>query len=106
MALNHLPGGADLAALSRSLFSEATYAGTGFGLGVAVTLDPARSMIPGTAGEFFWGGMYSTAFFVDPVERIIMVFMTQLAPSTIYPIRRELRTLIYSALTKSRRWPG
>lgn len=98
MVMNHLPGSGDLASLSRSLFSETTNAGTGFGLGFAVTLDPARSMIPGSAGEFYWGGMFSTAFFVDPVERITMVFMTQLSPSSLYPIRRELKTMVYSAL--------
>jgi len=43
--------------------------------------------------------MVSTAFFLDPVERLTMVFMTQMSPSNIYPIRRELKTLIYSALT-------
>ncbi|MFZ1737789.1 MAG: serine hydrolase, partial [Sphingorhabdus sp.] len=52
----------------------------------------------GSKGEYFWGGMFSTAFFVDPVEDLIMIFMTQLSPSSLYPVRRELRTLIYSAL--------
>ena len=99
MTMNHLPGNADLATMSRSLFSEAQNAGTGFGLGFAVTTDVARSMMPGSVGEFYWGGMFSTAFFVDPVERIHMVFMTQLSPSMIYPIRRELKTMIYSAMT-------
>jgi CubicO group peptidase (beta-lactamase class C family) len=98
MTLNHLPDDGDLASWSKSLFSEATNAGVGFGLGFAVNLDPVRTMIPGSVGEFYWGGMYSTAFFVDPVEEITMVFMTQLAPSSTYPIRRELKTLIYSAL--------
>jgi CubicO group peptidase (beta-lactamase class C family) len=98
MTMNHLPGGSDLAAMSKSLFSEAANAGTGFGLGFAVNIDVARSMIPGSVGEFYWGGMFSTAFFVDPVERIHMVFMTQMSPSNVYPIRRELKTLIYSAL--------
>ena len=98
MTMNHLPGGSDLAAMSKSLFSEAANAGTGFGLGFAVNIDVARSMIPGSVGEFYWGGMFSTAFFVDPVERIHMVFMTQMSPSNTYPIRRELKTLIYSAL--------
>ena len=98
MTMNHLPGASDLAAMSRSLFSEAANAGTGFGLGFAVNLDPARSRVMGSAGEFYWGGMFSTAFFVDPVEQVTMVFMTQLSPSSTYPIRRELKTLIYSAL--------
>ncbi|TPG43004.1 class C beta-lactamase-related serine hydrolase [Sphingomonas koreensis] len=99
MTMNHLPGGSDLASMSKSLFSEATNAGAGFGLGFAVTTDVAKSMIPGSVGEYYWGGMFSTAFFIDPVERIDMVFMTQMSPSNTYPIRRELKTLIYSALT-------
>ena len=98
MTQNHLPGGTDLSHLSKSLSSETQNAGTGFGLGFAVTVHPARSMVPGSVGEYYWGGMFSTAFFIDPVERVHLVFMTQLSPSTLYPIRRELKTLIYSAL--------
>lgn len=101
MTANHLPGGADLTQLSQSLFSEANNAGTGFGLGFAMVIDPARTLMPASKGEFYWGGAYSTAFFVDPVERITMVFMTQLYPSSTYPIRRQLKTLIYSALVDS-----
>ncbi|NYT39898.1 beta-lactamase family protein [Sphingomonas sp. R-74633] len=98
MTVNHLPGGSDLNTMSKSLFSETTNAGTGFGLGFAITIDPAKAMIPGSAGEYYWGGMFSTSFFIDPVEQLSMVFMTQLSPSMLYPIRRELKTLIYSAL--------
>ena len=101
MTANHLPGGVDLTQMSQSLFSEANNAGTGFGLGFAVVTDPARTLMPASKGEFYWGGAYSTAFFVDPVERITCVFMTQLYPSTTFPIRRQLKTLIYSALTHS-----
>ena len=99
MTANHLPGGADLTELSRSLFSEATNAGQGFGLGFGINLDPAKAMLAGSRGEFYWGGMFSTAFFIDPVERLHMIFMTQLMPSTTYPVRRQLKTLIYAALT-------
>ncbi|RXD06997.1 class A beta-lactamase-related serine hydrolase [Sphingomonas sp. UV9] len=99
MTQNHLPGKSDLATMSKSLFSEASNAGTGFGLGFAITDDVAKTMVPGSKGEFYWGGMFSTAFFVDPVERISMVFMTQLSPSSFYPIRRELKTMIYAAMT-------
>ena len=99
MTLNHLPGNGDLATWSQSLFSEATNAGVGFGLGFAINIDPAANLIPGSLGEYYWGGMFSTAFFIDPVERVSMVFMTQLSPSSTYPIRRELKTLIYAALT-------
>lgn len=102
MTANHLPNGADLTQVSRALFSEAYNAGAGFGLGFGMTIDPARALVPGSAGEFYWGGIFSTAFFVDPVEKVHAVFMTQLYPSFIYPIRRQLKTLIYSALTESR----
>jgi CubicO group peptidase (beta-lactamase class C family) len=98
MASNHLPGGKDLTELSRSLFSESTNAGVGFGLGVAVVFDAPQTLIPCSNGEFYWGGAASTAFWVDPVEEVAVVFMTQLLPSSTYPIRRELRTLVYSAL--------
>ena len=98
MTRNHLPGGSDLATMSRSLFSETTNAGTGFGLGFAITDDVAKTLVPGSEGEYYWGGMFSTAFFIDPVERISMVFMTQMSPSSTYPIRRELKTMIYAAL--------
>lgn len=98
MTANHLPGGGDLTQHSKSLFSEAENAGIGFGLGFACNIDPAATMIPGSKGEFYWGGMYSTAFLIDPVEHLIMVFMTQLMPSSTYPIRREIRTMMYAAL--------
>jgi CubicO group peptidase (beta-lactamase class C family) len=102
MTANHLPGGQDLTQLSQSLFSESQNAGVGFGLGFATVIDPAKTLMPASKGEFYWGGAYSTAFFVDPVEKITMVFMTQVYPSSAYPIRRQLKTLIYSALTDSR----
>ncbi|HEU4821414.1 MAG TPA: serine hydrolase domain-containing protein [Qipengyuania sp.] len=102
MTSNFLPGGADLASISRSLFSESTTAGSGFGLGFAMVVDPAKTLMPASKGEFYWGGAYSTAFFVDPIEGITMVFMTQLYPSSAYPVRRQLKTLIYSALMESR----
>jgi len=101
MTSNHLPGGVDLPALSRSMFSEATNSGIGFGLGFAVTMDPAKTLLPGSAGEYFWGGAAGTAFWVDPAEELIAIFMTQLMPSSAYPIRRELRTLVYAAITES-----
>ena len=101
MTLNHLPDGKDLPALSRSLFSEVTYNGVGFGLGFAITLDNTLTMLPGSVGDYSWGGAASTYFWIDPKEDLITIFMAQLLPSTTYPIRRELRTLIYSSFTES-----
>jgi CubicO group peptidase (beta-lactamase class C family) len=101
MASNHLPGDKDLTELSRSLFSESTNAGVGFGLGFAVVFDAPKTLIPCSNGEFYWGGAASTAFWVDPAEEITAVFMTQLLPSSTYAIRRELRTLVYAALEET-----
>ncbi|GAB7548259.1 serine hydrolase domain-containing protein [Cupriavidus ulmosensis] len=100
MTTNHLPGGVDLPRMSRSMFSEATYDGVGFGLGFATTVAPATTLIPGSAGDFFWGGAASTFFWVDPQEDLIGLFLTQLLPSSAYPVRRQLRTLVYSAITE------
>jgi CubicO group peptidase (beta-lactamase class C family) len=99
MTANHLPGGRQLPDMAVSLFNDAGYAGVGFGLGFAVTTDPARGLVPGSAGDFSWGGMASTYFWVDPREQLIVIFMTQLMPATLYNLRRELRTLVYSAFT-------
>lgn len=101
MTSNHLPGGKDLTEMSVSLFSEAANAGTGFGLGFAVLADPAKAMSPSSPGEYFWGGAASTAFWIDPKEELAVIFMTQLLPSSAYPVRRDLRTLVYAAVTES-----
>jgi len=101
MSANHLPGGQDIATMSKSMFSEAAYAGLGFGLGFSTTIDPAATLIPASKGDLSWGGAASTFFWVDPREDLAVVLMTQLLPSSSYPIRRELRTLVYSAFTES-----
>lgn len=105
MTANQLPGAAEIADLSPAAdaFNESGYRGIGFGLGVAVTLDPVKVGIPGTAGEFAWGGMASTAFFVDPQEDMAVVFMTQVIADTArrVKLRRDLRSLIYGAMIQS-----
>jgi CubicO group peptidase (beta-lactamase class C family) len=101
MTTNHLPGGVDLPAMSRSLFSEASYNGIGFGLGFSVTMNPAQTLIAGSAGEYAWGGAATTSFFIDPAEELITIFMTQVLPSSAYPVRRELRSMVYAAITDS-----
>ena len=96
MTSNHLGG--DMAAMGMPRFSESSYSGVGFGLGFSVMLDPAAAQITGTPGEFAWGGAASTAFWVDPVEDMAVVLLTQLTPSSLLPIRRELRVLSYAAV--------
>ena len=99
MTMNHLPGGQDLTDLAQAgMFTETAYGGVGFGLGFSVMQSPARAQILGSPGEFAWGGAASTAFWIDPVEDLTVIFMTQLMPSSSYPLRRELRVLTYAAL--------
>lgn len=96
MTSNHLRG--DMAAMGQARFSESSYEGVGFGLGVSVTLDPARAQLLGSSGEYAWGGAASTAWWNDPAEEMTVILLTQLTPSSTYPIRRELRVLSYQAL--------
>ncbi len=98
MTRNHLPGNADLQTFGRPVFSEIPQNGVGFGLGVAVVVDPTATRMVCSAGEYNWGGAASTTFWVDPVEDLSVVFMTQLLPSSTYPLRPLLRQTIYGAL--------
>jgi CubicO group peptidase (beta-lactamase class C family) len=98
MASNHLPGHADLEAFGRPLFAETTFDGVGFGLGFSVVEDPVAGRYPSSRGEFAWGGAASTAFWVDPAERMVVLFFTQLLPSSTYPIRSQLHQMVHQAL--------
>jgi CubicO group peptidase (beta-lactamase class C family) len=101
MTRNHLPDNKELPQISRSLFSEALYNGIGFGLGFAVAIDQPRTLLLGSDGEYFWGGLATTLFWIDPHEQVIGIFLTQLTPSSTYTVRREIRTLTYAAMTES-----
>jgi len=98
MTRNHLPGGADLETFGRPLNAEAPFRGVGFGLGFAVVIDVAAGKTLGSVGEYSWGGLASTAFWVDPAEELTVCFFTQLMPSSSYRIRPQLRQLVYQAL--------
>jgi CubicO group peptidase (beta-lactamase class C family) len=97
MTTNHLRG--DMADMGQARFSESSYYGIGFGLGFSVMIDPAKAQILGSPGEYAWGGAASTAFWIDPAEDMAVILLTQLMPSSTYPIRRELRVLTYQAIT-------
>ena len=96
MMSNHLPG--DIASFGPSSFAEQPMDGVGFGIGGAVVIDPAQSRIPSSTGDFSWGGMASTFFWIDRVHDISVVFFTQLSPSSSYPSRAELKALVHGAL--------
>jgi CubicO group peptidase (beta-lactamase class C family) len=99
MTMNHLPGDGDLASLATAgSFSETRYEGIGFGLGVYVVIDPVRAQVPSSLGEYGWGGMASTAFWVDPAEELVVVFLTQLVPSSTFDFRGQLKAIIRGAI--------
>ena len=97
MMRNHL--GRDIASMGPTSFAEQPMEGMGFGLGGAVLLDPGRARAPGSVGDFSWGGMASTAFWIDPVQELSCIFFTQLIPSSAYPARPQLRALVHGAMT-------
>nr|ACZ16562.1 beta-lactamase [uncultured bacterium] len=97
MMRNHLPG--DIASMGPASFAEQPMEGMGFGLGGAVVLNPGRVRVPSSLGDFSWGGMASTFFWIDPVLDLSVVFFTQLAPSSSYPARPQLKALIHGAMT-------
>jgi CubicO group peptidase (beta-lactamase class C family) len=98
MTRNHLPGGQDLETFGRPLYAESPFRGVGFGLGFAVVIDPLPGKVVCSAGEISWGGAASTAFWVDQDADLAVSFFTQLLPSSTYPIRAELRQLVYQAM--------
>ncbi|MGH7023855.1 MAG: serine hydrolase domain-containing protein [Caulobacteraceae bacterium] len=102
-SLNHLPDNRELAEMAPAgTFSEAAYYGIGFSIGCGVNINVARTRLPGSVGEYFWGGAASTAFWIDPAEDLAVVFMTQVMGSDArLTLRRDLRTLVYSAMTES-----
>ncbi|MEZ5986360.1 MAG: serine hydrolase domain-containing protein [Hyphomonas sp.] len=98
MRQNHLPGGQTIRDMGRSLFSEVITGGTGFGLGGSVVTDVVDTQQPGSEGTFSWGGLASTFFWIDPEEEIIGIQMTQLMPSSTYPMRPQFQQLAYAAI--------
>ncbi|MEM6374116.1 MAG: serine hydrolase domain-containing protein [Pseudomonadota bacterium] len=96
MMANHLPG--DIASMGPASFAEQPMDGMGFGIGGAVVIDPARSRVPASRGDFSWGGMASTFFWIDRVHDISTVLFTQLSPSSATPARAELKALVHGAL--------
>jgi len=102
-SLNYLPDAREIADMALpGMFSESGYAGVGFSLGCGVNVNVAKTRLPGSLGEYFWGGAAATAFWIDPKEELTVVFMTQVIGSSArLTLRRDLRTLVYSAMTES-----
>src|SRR5712671_2266278 len=104
MASDHLPPDCAYGETARPRFgalAPVPEMGYGFGLGFAVRKEPGRSPVPGSVGEFFWGGVTGTYFWIDPQEQMVVVLMLQ-APDQRLHYRYLSRQLVYAALTNSR----
>ena len=98
MTTNHLPNGESITDRALpGMFNTIKHQSVGYGLGMSIGLAPAVSQIVGSAGQYAWGGAAATTFWVDPVEELVVVFMTQLKQSP-YSIPRELQVLVNAAI--------
>ena len=96
MTHNHL----DASIANRVAQVEPHRAGYGFGLGVAVRMQPGLAAVPGNVGEYSWNGAYGTGFFVDPQADMVVVF-GMAAPGDLRKYYREqIQDLVYGALTQ------
>ncbi len=80
--------------------------GQGFGLGFSVVKDLGARGVPGSLGEYGWGGAYHSTYWVDPAEQLVVVYMTQLIPSGTLDDHGKLRALVYQALVDKASRPG
>lgn len=98
MTMNHLPNDGELTSHAVGRWVDPANDGIGFGLGFAVVLDQTRTQRPGSVGEYYWEGSASTIFWIDPVEDLIVIFLTQFMPSDAYPFRDEIAQIVYPGL--------
>ncbi len=80
--------------------------GTGFGLGFEILKDPGRAAEYGSPGRFGWGGAYSSNYWVDPKEELVVVFMAQLLPNPGLDLADRLRAMVYQAIRQAPLTPG
>jgi len=97
MTSNHLPESLKPFAVGQSNASDTR--GCGFSLGLRVVMDIAEHGVLGSEGIYSWGGAASTIFWVDPAEDMVAILLTQMMPSSTYPLRREFQVAAYQALT-------
>jgi CubicO group peptidase (beta-lactamase class C family) len=88
-------------AIALGPFGPVPEMGTSFGLGFAVRVDPGRNPLPGSVGDFSWGGITGTLFWVDPKEKLVAVQMVQAPQAVLGVIWRQARAMVYQAMTKS-----
>jgi CubicO group peptidase (beta-lactamase class C family) len=92
------PNTVDLMTINHLSDNVAFRPGQGFGLGFSIVLDKGQRGQPGSIGEYGWGGAYGSTYWVDPKEELVVVYFTQVRPSSIANDQAMLRALIYQAL--------
>ncbi|MFD9003408.1 serine hydrolase domain-containing protein [Streptomyces sp. NPDC059582] len=99
MTSNHLPGGVDMRTFgSRPAHDEPGNEGVGFGLGVSVVIDPARTKAATGLGMYGWSGVATTTFWVDPSRDLTVQFLTQVRPRTSHTLFQDLKRLVHEAV--------
>ncbi len=73
-------------------------AGMGFGLGFSVREDVGLTGVPGSEGEFGWGGAYHSTYWVDPAEEMVVVYLTQVIPARGLDDHQRIRALLYASI--------
>ncbi len=101
MTSNHLPPGTQMGPDMQRFeaLEPSARMGQGFGLGFAVRTDAGRNPLPGSVGDYYWGGAQGTYFWIDPKEKLYVVFMMQ-SPQARLPYRFLLRQMVYQAVVK------
>ena len=98
MTTNQLPNNAALCSSALGTWADPANDGIGFGLGFAMTLDLPPTQNLGSVGEYWWEGSASTIFWIDPVEDMVVIFLTQFMPSDAYRFRDQLKQILYPGL--------
>ena len=98
MTANHLPDSLMPYSATEALRSYSK--GCGFGLGFSVMMDVAQHGVPGSEGQYSWGGAATTAFWIDPREELIAILMAQLMPAMLDPVVREFQVATYQAMVE------
>lgn len=73
----------------------------GFGLGFSVRDDVGAGGVPGSEGDYGWGGAYHTTYWVDPAEELVVVYLTQVRPGAGLDDHARLRALLYASVLES-----
>jgi CubicO group peptidase (beta-lactamase class C family) len=101
MTSDQLPANAERhtpVAVSLGPFGPVPEMGTSFGLGFAIRVDPGRNPMPGSVGDFSWGGITGTLFWVDPQTKLVSVLMAQTQRAMLNVVWRQMRTMVYQAM--------